>query len=188
MMYQAVHYILSFLLQVASFLFLARFILQACRVEFYNPVSQGVVKITDPVLRPVRLLLPTYRNLDFAALAVALVCQIALLMAVSALEGGYTGGIVRMLVGGLLQVAMLAIQIFWFAIMISILASWIAPGNYHPALQLLHQITEPLLAPARRLLPPMGGLDLSPIIVFLVLGLLQRMLPQIVMSLFTMTN
>jgi len=184
MMYQALHYVLSFLLQVASFLFLARFILQACRVDFYNPVSQGVVKVTDPVLRPIRLMLPGYRNLDFAALAVALVCQIALLMAVSAMEGGYTGGIVLILVAGLLQVAMLAIQIFWFAITIGIIASWIAPGNYHPALQLLHQISEPLLAPARRLLPAMGGLDLSPIIVFLVLGLLQKMLPAIVMSFF----
>jgi YggT family protein len=65
-----------------------------------------------------------------------------------------------------------------------IIAGWIAPGNYHPALLLLNQITEPLLAPARRLLPAMGGLDLSPILVFLVLGVIERVLPQIFMSLF----
>lgn len=184
MMNDAVHYVLSFVLQAASFLFLARFLLQACRVDFYNPISQGVVKMTDPVLKPIRLALPAYRNIDLAALIAAIVCQIALLMAISALQGGFTGGIVLMVIAGVLQVAMLAIRIFWIAIMISILASWIAPGNYHPALQLLHQITEPLLAPARRLLPPMGGLDFSPIVVFLILGLLLRMLPQIVMALF----
>jgi YggT family protein len=87
-------------------------------------------------------------------------------------------------VAALLQVAMLVIKIFWWAILIGIIAGWVAPGNYHPALLLVHQVTEPLLAPARRLLPPMGGLDFSPIIVFLILGLLERMLPQIVISLF----
>jgi YggT family protein len=105
-------------------------------------------------------------------------------MALSALQGGFAGGFGVIVVAGILQVIMLCIRIFWWAILIGIIAGWIAPGNYHPALLLVHQITEPLLAPARRLLPPMGGLDFSPIIVFLVLGLLERMLPQIVMSFF----
>jgi YggT family protein len=128
--------------------------------------------------------LPGFRNFDLAALLAAIITQLLLLMAVTALQGGYTGGIGTLLVGAVLQVAMLCIRIFWWSILIGIIAGWIAPGNYHPALTLVHQITEPLLAPARRLLPPMGGLDFSPIIVFLVLGVLERMLPQIVMALF----
>ena len=183
-MNDALNYLVSFLLQAASFLFLARFLIQACRVDFYNPVSQGVVKVTDPILKPLRLVLPGFRNFDLAALLAAILSQIILLMAVTALAGGYAGGIGMMVVAGVLQVVMLCIQIFWWSILIGILASWIAPGNYHPALQLVHQIAEPLMAPARRLLPPMGGLDFSPIVVFLVLGLLERMLPQIVMSMF----
>ena len=183
-MNEALHFLVTFVLQAASFLFLGRFLLQACRVDFYNPISQGIVKITDPVLRPIRVVLPGFRNFDFAALAAALVAHVLLLMAVPALAGGYSGGIAMLLVEGLLQVVMSIIHIFWWAMMISILAGWIAPGNYHPALALLHQITEPLLAPARRLLPPMGGLDFSPIVVFLILGLLERMLPKVVMWLF----
>jgi YggT family protein len=183
-MNDVLHFAVTFLLQAACFLFLARFLLQACRVDFYNPISQGIVKVTDPVLRPLRLVLPGFRNFDLAALLTAIVIQLLLLMAVAALQGGYSGGIAMLLVGAVLQVAMLCIKIFWWSILIGIIAGWIAPGNYHPALTLVHQITEPLLAPARRLLPPMGGLDFSPIIVFLVLGVLERMLPQIVMSLF----
>lgn len=183
-MNDALNYLVTFVLQAASFLFVGRFLLQACRVDFYNPISQGLVRVTDPVLRPLRLVLPGFRNLDLAALLAAVITQVLLLMAVAALQGGYSGGIGFLIVMAVLQVVMLCIRIFWWSILIGILAGWIAPGNYHPALVLLHQITEPLLAPARRLLPPMGGLDFSPILVFLVLGLLERMLPQIVMSLF----
>lgn len=183
-MNEALHFLVSFLLQAACFLFLLRFLLQACRVDFYNPISQGIVKVTDPVLRPIRLVLPGFRNFDLAALLTAVAAQVLLIMAVTTLQGGFAGGIGTLLVGAVLQVAMLCIKIFWWAILIGIIAGWIAPGNYHPALLLVHQITEPLLAPARRLLPPMAGLDFSPIIVFLILGLLERMLPQIVLSLF----
>jgi len=183
-MNEALHFLASFVLQAACFLFLGRFLLQACKVDFYNPISQGIVKFTDPVLRPIRLVLPGFRNFDLAALLAAVVTQLLLLMALAALQGGFAGGFGALLVAAVLQVIMLCIRIFWWSILIGIIAGWIAPGNDHPALALVHQITEPLLAPARRLLPPMGGLDFSPIIVFLVLGLLERMLPQIVMALF----
>jgi YggT family protein len=183
-MNDALNYLITFVLQAACFLFVARFLLQACRVDFYNPISQGIVKITDPVLRPVRLVLPGFRNFDLAALAAAILSQLALLMAITTLQDGYTGAFGAFVGAAILQVLMLCIRIFWWSILIGIIAGWIAPGNYHPALVLLHQITEPLLAPARRILPPMGGLDFSPILVFLILGLLERMLPQIVMSLF----
>ena len=119
-----------------------------------------------------------------AGFAAAVASEIILIMSLTALQGGYTGGFGIILASGLLQVLMLIVRIFWWSILIVIVAGWIAPGSYHPALLLLHQITEPVLAPARRLLPPIGGLDLSPILVFLLLGLVERMLPQIFMQLF----
>lgn len=183
-MNDALNYLISFILQIASFLFVARFLLQACRVDFYNPISQGLVKATDPVLRPVRMVLPGYRNLDFAAFLAAVVVEIILRMSLTALQGGYVGSVAGIVAAGVLQTIMLVIHIFWWSILIVIIAGWIAPGNYHPALALLQQITEPLLAPARRLLPPLGGLDFSPIVVFLVLGLIERILPQIFLSMF----
>ncbi|MFU8814266.1 MAG: YggT family protein [Pseudomonadales bacterium] len=183
-MNEALNYLVSFILQIAAFLFVGRFLLQACRVDFYNPISQGLVKATDPVLRPLRSVLPGYRNLDLAAFLAAVVVQIILIMSLGALQGAFVGNIVAVLAAGVLQVLMLIIRIFWWSILIVIIAGWIAPGSSHPALLLLHQITEPLLAPARRLLPSLGGLDFSPIMVFLILGLLERILPQIFLALF----
>jgi YggT family protein len=183
-MTEALNYLVSFVLQIAAFLFVGRFLLQACRVDFYNPVSQGVIKISDPILRPLRGVLPTYRNLDAASFIAAVVVQIVLIMSLGALQGSSVGNFGTIFAAGVLQVLMLIIRIFWWSILIMIIAGWIAPGSNHPALALLHQITEPLLAPARRLLPSMGGLDFSPILIFLLLGLLERILPQIFVALF----
>lgn len=178
-MNDALNFAISFILEVVTFIFVARFLLQACRVDFYNPLSQGLVKATDPLLRPVRMVLPGYRNLDFAAFLAAVLAQVLLIMSLSALQGVYVGNGVAIVAAALLRVIMLCIQIFWWSILIVIIAGWIVPGTYHPALALLAQITEPLLAPARRLLPPMGGLDFSPIVVFLILGVIERILPQL---------
>ncbi|HEX7034587.1 MAG TPA: YggT family protein [Pseudomonadales bacterium] len=181
-MNDALNFVITFILEVVTFVFVARFLLQACRVDFYNPISQGLVKATDPVLRPVRMVLPGYRNLDFAAFLAAVLVQILLIMSLSALYGGYVGSVVTLIAQAVLRVILLVIQIFWWSILIVIIAGWIAPGSYHPALALLQQITEPLLAPARRLLPPLGGLDFSPIVVFLILGVIERILPQLFAS------
>lgn len=180
-MTQALNFAVSLILGVITFIFVARFLLQACKVDFYNPISQGLVKATDPVLRPVRMVLPGYRNLDFAAFLAAVGAQILLIMSLTAIGGGYLGSITDLIVRALLEVIMLCIQIFWWSILIVIIAGWIAPGTYHPALALLAQITEPLLAPARRLLPPLGGLDFSPIIVILILGVIQNILPELML-------
>lgn len=182
-MNDALNFAITFILEVVTFIFVARFLLQACRVDFYNPISQGLVKATDPVLRPIRMVLPGYRNLDFAAFLAAVLVQVLLVMSLTALQGDYVGSIVMLIASAVLRVILLVIQIFWWSILIVIIAGWIAPGSYHPALALLQQITEPLLAPARRLLPPMGGLDFSPIVVFLILGVIERILPQLFMSL-----
>jgi YggT family protein len=182
-MNDALNFAITFILEVVTFIFVARFLLQACRVDFYNPLSQGLVKATDPVLRPVRMVLPGYRNLDFAAFLAAVAIQILLIISLTALQGGYVGNVASIIVDGVLRVIMLCIRIFWWSILIVIIAGWVAPGTYHPALALLQQITEPLMAPARRLLPPMGGLDFSPIVVILLLGVIERILPQLFRSL-----
>lgn len=181
-MNDALNFVITFILEVVTFVFVARFLLQACRVDFYNPISQGLVKATDPVLRPVRMVLPGYRNLDFAAFLAAVLVQVLLIMSLSALYGAFVGSVVTLIAQALLRVILLVVQIFWWSILIVIIAGWIAPGSYHPALALLQQITEPLLAPARRLLPPLGGLDFSPIVVFLILGVIERILPQLFAS------
>ncbi|MEJ2089057.1 MAG: YggT family protein [Gammaproteobacteria bacterium] len=176
-MTEVLYFVSSFLLQTVTFLFIARFLLQACRVDFYNPISQGIVKVTDPVLRPMRMVLPGYRNLDFSSFLAAVVAQILLVYAVAAIGGLYAGNVLQVIVNSGIAVLLFIIRVFWWGILIMIIASFVAPASHHPALLLLHQVTEPLLAPARRLIPPMGGLDFSPILVFLLLGVIERALP-----------
>lgn len=172
-------YVAYFLLQTITVLFIARFLLQVCRVDFYNPISQGIVKVTDPVLKPMRLALPGYRNLDFASFLAAVLAQVLLVYALSAIAGQFTGNALQVIVNSSITVVIFIVKAFWWSILITIISSFIAPGSHHPALALLQQITEPLLAPARKLLPAMGGLDFSPILVFLLIGVIERILPQL---------
>jgi YggT family protein len=172
-------YVAYYLLQFVTVLFIARFLLQACRVDFYNPISQGIIKTTDPVLKPMRHVLPGYRNLDFSSFLAATLAQVILVFTVAAISGQHAGTVIQVVVNGLLTVMLFIVKAFWWGILIMIIASFVAPGSRHPALSLLQQITEPLLAPARKLIPPMGGLDFSPILVFLLIGVVERVLPQL---------
>lgn len=178
-MNEALFFAIQFIFSILSFLFVARFLLQACKVDFYNPISQGFIKITDPLLKPLRLVIPGFRNLDIAAFIAAMTMQILLWIILHSLASQYPGDFLQILWRGFIEVLLLIIRIFWWSILIVIIASFIAPGSYHPALGLMQQITEPLMAPARKLIPPMGGLDFSPILVFLLLGVVERILPQL---------
>jgi len=169
-------YLLEVLVGLGTFLFLARFLLQACRVDFYNPISQGIVRLTDPVLKPARLVLRGYRNIDFAAFLAALVVQFLALLLVSGMDLGMTA----LLLGhATVKTIVFMIAIIRWSIIIVAIASLVAPGSDHPALRLLDQLVEPVLAPARRILPPMGGFDLSPLIALVVLYMLELILPDL---------
>jgi YggT family protein len=153
-----------------------RFLLQVARADFYNPFTQAIVKVTDPAVRLFRRIIPGYRGLDFASLVLALLVQcIATTLLISLSGFGIPGAglVVSWSVIGLLS---LVLNIYFWGMMISIIASFIAPHSAHPALVLIRQLTEPLMEPFRRLLPSMGGLDLSPIFVFLAIQVIRTML------------
>jgi YggT family protein len=152
---------------------LLRFMLQVARADFYNPFTQAIVRVTDPAVRVFRRLIPGYRGLDFASLVLALVAQCictALLMVFSGSGMPGVGLVITWSVVGLLS---FILNIYFWSLMISIIASFIAPYSGHPALVLVRQITEPVMEPFRRLLPSMGGLDLSPIFVFLAIQIIE---------------
>jgi YggT family protein len=153
-----------------------RFLLQVARADFYNPFTQAIVKVTDPAVRLFRRIIPGYRGLDFASLVLALLVQcIATTLLISLSGFGIPGAglVVSWSVIGLLS---LVLNIYFWGMMISIIASFIAPHSAHPALVLIRQLTEPLMEPFRRLLPSMGGLDLSPIFVFLAIQIIRTVL------------
>jgi YggT family protein len=160
-------------LQMLSMFYLTivvlRFLFQLCQVDYFNPISQFIAKATNPVTQPIRSIIPPVQRFDFASLIFAILFQALMYVIILSIAGyGFTPAV---LMWGVLKVAGLIINIYFFAIIAMIVISWIAPGNTHPGIQLIHQITEPIMAPFRGLLPPMGGLDLSPILVFLVLNM-----------------
>jgi YggT family protein len=172
--------ILAYLLQTFLSLFLLlvmlRFLLQLVRADFYNPISQFLVKVSNPVILPLRKVIPGFWGLDMAALLLLLVVQIAGIVAMLLLNGYALPNPLLLLVWSVVGVVALLVNFYFFALLAMIIFSWIAPGSQHPALQLLHQVTEPVMSPFRRLLPPMGGMDFSPILVFIGINVAQIML------------
>ena len=167
-------YILQTLGSLYLLIVLLRFILQLVRADFYNPLSQFVVRATQPLVRPLRRLIPGLAGLDLASLILAIIVQL-LLMALTLLLMGYGADIPglagQLLIWSIIGVTSLFLKVFFFALIVSVILSWVAPGSYNPAAQLINQICEPFLMPFRRLLPNLGGLDISPIFAFIALNL-----------------
>lgn len=164
----------TFLIQVLfGFYILAvmlRFLLQWVRADFYNPLVQFLVKLTNPPLVPLRRLIPGIAGLDMASVVLMVGLQVIELLLVFAVSG-YTANIQGLLVLSAAELLTLLINIYFWAVIIQAILSWINPDTYHPAIILLHQLTEPILRPARNLLPPISGLDLSPLLVLIALQL-----------------
>jgi YggT family protein len=173
----AVNEILGYLVQTFLSLYLVamllRFLLQLVRADFYNPISQFLVKITNPLVIPLRRLVPAFAGLDTASLLLAFLLQMAGIAALVFIKFGAFVPIGLLLAGGLLGVVALLVNIYFFALLAMIILSWVAAGSRHPAIFLLYQITEPVMAPFRKALPPMGGIDFSPILVFILINIIQ---------------
>ncbi len=171
-------YILQTLGSLYLLIVLLRFILQLVRADFYNPLSQFVVRATQPLVRPLRRFIPGLAGLDLASLLLAIVVQL-LLMALTLLLMGYGADILglagQLLIWSIIGVTSLFIKVFFFALIVSVILSWVAPGTYNPAAQLVNQLCEPVLAPFRKLIPNLGGLDISPIFAFIALNLIDML-------------
>jgi YggT family protein len=143
-----------------------RFLLQLVRADFYNPISQFIVKATNPVLIPLRRVIPGFGGLDIASLVLAYGVQV-IFMAGALLVMGYGLPWANIVVWSLVAIFALIIKVYFWGMLITVIASWIAPNSYNPALILINQILEPVIRPIRQKMPDMGGLDLSPIVILL---------------------
>ena len=147
-----------------------RFLLQWARADFYNPLSQFIVRATQPVLAPMRRTIPALGGIDLACVVLLVGLQFAELWMVTGILG-QRAPVSALLVFSIAELVQLAIYVFLFSILIQVVMSWINPGAYNPMLSVLYSLNEPLLAPARRIVPPISGLDLSPIVVMVALQL-----------------
>lgn len=148
---------------------LLRFMFQLMRADFRNPISQFLVSITNPPLKLLRRIIPGFGGIDIASLVLAFLVAALKLYLIAMLFGGvpHPAGVAILAVAEILK---MLVYIILIAIIIRIVLSWIQPqGSGNPLVSLLYSITEPVMAPARRIIPAIGGLDLSPILVLLVL-------------------
>jgi len=172
---QALLFILDTLITLVVIAFLLRVLMPLIRADFRNPIGQAVMQVTNPLVMPLRRILPPAGRVDLASVAALVIVQLAgtLLLRVASGHGFDPGGVLLQGFFGLLRTIL---QFYTIAILVYALLSWIAPGTYSPANQLLGRICEPLLAPVRRVIPPLGGLDLSALFVLIGLQALQILL------------
>jgi YggT family protein len=168
--------LLNTLISLTLLVFMLRLILQLVRADFYNPISQAIVKLSNPLVLPLRRLLPPLGRIDSASLLLAFAVQAIGITLLCKILLGVFPNPAQILLWSVIGLCAMVLKLYFFAIIGSIILSWVAQGSYNPGAQLLYQITEPVMAPFRKLIPPLGGLDLSPILVFLSINVLEVLL------------
>jgi len=152
-------------------LIMLRFLLQWVRADFYNPLTQFIVKITNPLLLPLRRIIPGFGGLDSAALVLMLLLKYAELLLLSLLPDHSLPNLLGLGVLALVELLALTLNVFLFGIFIQAILSWIAGAGHNPVASLLYQLTAPVLRPFRNLIPPISGMDLSPMAAIIALYL-----------------
>ena len=171
----ALIYLISTLTDLYVTAILLRLLLQWVRADFYNPVSQFLVKITNPVLVPARRLIPSIGKLDTASVVVMLLLELAQLAVIS-LIGQTEYGFQFLLIFAIRKLLVALLLTYFVLIIARIVISWIANQSRHPLIPLIFQLTEPVLRPFNKLIPPIGGIDLSPLFALIALRFLLLLL------------
>jgi len=176
-MQDALTFIFRTLLELYIITFVLRLIMQWVRADFRNPLAQFIVRVTNPLVLPLRRLIPSAGGLDTATLVVVLLME--LLMTAVLIKFACLGNpdIAQLALLTLLRVIYLILRIYLFVILIYVLLSWISPGTYNPAANLLAAIAEPVLRPLRRTIPSIAGLDLSPLFAIIGIQAVTMLLP-----------
>lgn len=165
----AVIFVVDTFLSLAVYAFLLRLLLQLSRADFRNPLAQAILNLTGWLVLPLRRVLPPVGRVDTASVVAVLLAQLARIVAVSWLAVGAVMAPLPLLQATVVAVLVATLGLYTVAIIVYAVLSLIAPGSYSPASALLAALCEPLLTPVRRVLPPVGGLDFSPLVVIVAL-------------------
>ncbi|MBW7930664.1 MAG: YggT family protein [Gammaproteobacteria bacterium] len=176
-MQNAFTFVIAALLDLYLIALLLRLALGMGRVDFRNPLAQAILKATNPLVLPLRRLVPAAGRLDTGSLAALLLVQLAgtaLLSFIACIAPAGPGQLIAL---GLLRLAHLVLRTCFLLVLVHVIASWVSPGGYNPVLGMLAALVEPLLAPFRRIIPMLGPLDLSPLFALLAIEFFNRLLP-----------
>lgn len=168
-------FLVDTLLSLYAMVVLLRFLLQMVRADFYNPLSQFVVRATNPLLQPLRRVIPGAWGIDFAAL---LLTWLIMLVTVTllAMIAGVTLPVIALLGYAVLKGILLLIHLYFFTILVQVILSWVSPG-WSPVAGVLYTVNAPLLRPVQKVLPSLGGIDLSPLFVIILLQFVSFLVP-----------
>jgi len=167
-MTQALIFVLKTFTHLYLLLLLLRFWLPVLRADFRNPVAQGILRITSPLVIPLRRFVPAIGRVDTATVLVAFTIEYLLILLLLTLSR-ITPEFLPIAITAIMDLAVLSLNMFFFVILIKIIMSWVAPNNYNPVTAMLTTISEPVLRPFRRILPPIGGIDISPIFAIVII-------------------
>lgn len=168
---RALTYLVSTLFDLYIMSVLLRLILQWVRADFYNPLSQFLVRITSPLLVPLRRLIPSIGRLDTAAVVLVLILEIANLVIITSING-LTLAWAQLLGLAITKLLMAVLWLYFFLILAVVILSWVGGRARHPLIPLMYQLTDPVLRPIRKLLPTVGGFDLSPLFAIIAIRFL----------------
>ena len=171
----AIIYLISTITDLYIAAILLRLLLQWVRADFYNPLSQFLIKVTNPVLVPARRIIPSIGKLDTASVVVMYLLELAQLAIITQLNQ-VDFGLEFLLLFALRKLLVTLLMTYFVLIIARVLISWIASQSRHPLIPLIYQLTEPVLRPFRKLIPSMGGIDLSPLFVLIALRFLLLLL------------
>lgn len=168
---RAIIFIIDTIASLVTLLLLLRFWLPWVGADFRNPMAQGILQATSPLINPLRRFIPAIGRIDTATVLLALVVQ-AIAVTIVLLLLGAPLSVRFILLSSFFELVKLSLLMFTFAIFIRIILSWVSPGTYNPATAIIANLTDPILRPFRRLIPPVGGFDISPIFAIILLGAL----------------
>jgi len=171
----ALVFVINSLAQLYVLVLLLRLLMPWMGIPFNNPISQGILRLTSPLVIPVRRILPPVGRIDTATLLVAYAIQYLTILVI-VLIVRQTPAILPIALTALVDLIILTVRLFVFAIIIRVILSWVGGNTYNPAVALIHSITEPVLRPFRRIIPPLGGFDLSPVFAIILLTALTMLL------------
>ena len=152
------------------FAVLLRLLLQLVRADFYNPLCEAIITVTNPPLRPMRRYIPSLKGLDTASVVLLLTLQMINTWLIASLLGT-APAFVGLFVTAIGELLSKLVWTFIGAVIIQVIMSWVAAGVYNPVVEIIYSLTDPLMRPARRAVPPIGGLDFSPLVVIIALNL-----------------
>ena len=162
------------LFSLAMLLIAMRFLAQLCGVSGYNPISMALRRITNIVVLPLLRLLPSGNRFSPGALLALILIQMAFIALMLGLVGQLDAfNVLQAVIWSALGAAGLLVSIIFYSVIAMIVVSFLAPQSSHPAVEFIWELTEPVMAPLRQILPPIGGLDFSPIILFIALNVIR---------------